>query len=136
MFDLDLNEIEDVSSGLAIGDHLLTVTAAELKETKNKDGMYIKVEFTAENKQKHWEMFNIQNKNPKAQQIGLSQLKLFLKSAGFQGTKLNDVNAMLGLKVVATIKHTTSAEYGVQSRVKSYKQVVGAQKIAGSDPFV
>lgn len=135
MFDINFDEVEDLSSGLAAGKHVLTVTAAELKETKAKTGMYIKVEFTAENGQKHWENFNIQNPNEKAQKIGLGQLKAFAKAAKFPGTRLNDVNAMIGLKVEAEIKLVDEPGYGKQPRVKSYKEVSGEAALPSDNVF-
>lgn len=136
MFNLDLDSIEEFSGGIQAGTHVLTVTKAELKETKAKTGMYIKVEFTNENNQKHWENYNIQNPNEMAQKIGLSQLKSFLKAAKFSGTKLNDVNAMLGLKVEAKIKVTDDPKWGEQKSITGYKPVSGAAEIKGQDPFV
>lgn len=134
MFDLDLDAIEDVGGGLSVGEHVLTVTGAELKETKKPGGLYIKVEFTAANSQKHWENFNIKNSNPDAERIGKGQLKAFVKAAGFTGKNLNDVNSLLGLKVLAKIKATPDTGYGVGRAVSSYKSVA-ADAMAGNDPF-
>lgn len=135
MFDLDLDSIEDTSGGISVGEHVLTVAKAELKETKKPGGLYIKVEFNADNGQKHWENFNIQNSNPEAERIGKGQLKAFLKAAGYTGKNLNDVNSLLGLKVLAKIKATKDTGYGEGRGVSSYKSV-RASAIAGSDPFV
>lgn len=138
MFDLDLDKIEDLPRGISAGDYVLTVKHAQLKETKNKDGLYISVEFVTEKGLRHWENFNIQNKSEVAQKIGQGQLKAFLKAAKFQGTKLNDVNLMLGLKVLAKIVIKDEGSYGKNPRVTSYKEVSGEAEVIAkaADPFV
>lgn len=137
MFDFNLDDIEDTTGGLAPGDHTLTVTGAGVKETITPGGYYIKVEFTADNNQKHWENFNIINKNPEAERIGKGQLKSFLKAGGYKGSNFNDVNAMLGLKVIAKIKITKDTGYGEGRGVSSYKSVkADGGAVAGADPFV
>lgn len=138
MIDLDMNDIEDVTGGIATGEQVLTVTGAELKETRAGTGLYIKVEFTAANNQKHWENYNIKNPNQVAEKIGKSQLKNFLLAAGYQGTKIDDVNKFLGLKVLAKIKVTPDTGYGEGRAISSYKKVQASAALVagGADPFV
>lgn len=135
MFDLNLDEIEDVSGGIAPGTHVLTVVKAELKETKARTGTYIKVEFKAENNQRHWENYNITNPNEQAQKIGRGQIKAFLKAAGYTEARFDDVNKMLGLKVKAKIKATKDTGYGEGRAITSYASV-GDAEVKGADPFV
>jgi len=135
MFDLDLDGIEEVAGGLKAGEHLLTVAKAELKETKSGTGMYYKVEFTADNGQKHWENYNVKNDSEIAQKIGRQQFKAFLTKAGYKEKTFNDVNKMIGLSVLAKIKVTEDDKWGEQRSITSYKAAPN-DPLKGDDPFV
>ncbi len=65
------------------------VTRTQLKDTKDKTGMYLEVEFDITHpgefgNRKFWDRFNIQNKSAEATRIGKEQLSDLAKAAGLQ----------------------------------------------------
>lgn len=136
MFELDLDQIEDIRSGIPAGAHEFTITKAELVETKSKKGLMYKLEFRAESGLRHWENYNIQNESEQAQKIGRGQFKALLTAAKYPESKVSDVNKLIGLKFIGVIKINNDEKYGEQRSFSSYKPSKGASIAAGSDPFI
>lgn len=104
------------------GVYLAKIAKAELKETKAMDGKYINVQLKViegeyENKSV-FTMFNIENKNPKAVEIGLSQLKSMLHAAKAP-FKLDSVDELVGYDVGIKVVSKTD-EYGEKNVIKGY----------------
>jgi len=79
--------------------YTMTVVRSQSKETNDKQGVYVEVEFdVAGTNRKFWDRFNIINKNPKAQQIGREGVSDLAKAAGINGV-LNDDQDLLGKTV-------------------------------------
>lgn len=136
MFNLDLTDVKE-SEGfkpLPAGTYTVQVDEAEIKETKSGTGSYINVKFAVEGtKQKLFHMFNIKNDNPKAVEIGLQQLKSFVKCAGWTDFKLNDVGMLIGCKADAVVKLRTD-EFGEKSVISYFKPLSDKSK-SESTPF-
>lgn len=118
---LDLTSVSE--STIDAGEYVITVESAEVKETKAGDGEYIKCVFETEKGQKIFHNFNIKNKNEKATQIGLSQLKTFMRVAGkADPNTLGGVGELLGLKCKAKVKIEEN-DFGVQPRITTFKAI-------------
>lgn len=122
---------------LSAGKYVCNVTNAELKDTKSGTGQYIKVEFTVKEGEsagrKVWAQINVKNDNPKATDIGLSQLKALLVAANHPNPeKLGSVTELCGLTVGVKTKIKTD-EYGEKAEVSYYyplgKEAQGSQEI-------
>jgi len=123
-FNFDLNEVEEFSGGvIPPGTYRATLEEAELKETKDGEGKYIQATFvvTDENQtgRKFWEMFNIQNKNEKAVQIGLGRIKSLIVAAGGSPGLFNDEQALVGLECMVKLTVKTD-EHGEKNRVVGF----------------
>jgi len=121
---LDLTETPE--SGLTIppGNYVVIADEAEVKDTKNGTGQYINVKFKVLGGKFDgrflFQMFNIKNANPKAVEIGLSQLKTFMKCAGVQDFKLTSALDLVGLKALAAVK-TRTDDFGEKSVISFFK---------------
>ncbi len=106
---LNLNGVSaQTNTPLAAGTYLMKVESAEVKQTVSKTGEYLEVWFKVtegeSSGRRVGHRFNIKNATPKAQEIGLSQLKTMLLCAGHSGESLASVNDMIGLTVLAKTK--------------------------------
>jgi len=119
MINIDLSKVE--TNEWLPGEYQVTCTGAELKDTKNM-GKMIKVEFTTSSGRKLWHNFNIVNQSEKAQEIGLGQLKSFLKAAAFPNPDhLTNEADMLNLRATVKVKIEESDGYGPQARISYFK---------------
>lgn len=125
---------------LPAGKYVCNVTNAELKDTKDGTGEYIRAELTvAEGEAKNRKIFtnfNTKNKNQQAVTIGLGQLKSLLESAKYPTPdKLESVSALCGLTVGVKTKIKTD-EYGEKAEVSYfYDAKKGAQAPQENIPF-
>ena len=107
MLNIDLTNVEEQSGDLPAGEYIATVSKAELKDTST-GGQMIATEFTingpVQANRKAWFNFNIKNANPKAVEIGLSQLKTMIVKSGKNIGTLNDLNLLYGLQVGIVVK--------------------------------
>lgn len=135
---LDLTGIKANSSApLKPGVYTVKVTNAEVKETAKKDGKFIAVKFevTAPETDKGrvvMHRFNIENKTPKAQEIGLAELKTMLLCSGHQGEKLDSVTELVG-KVLAIKTKVDKDKNGLEwAGVKAFMMPQSQSSQAGS----
>jgi len=129
---LDLTEVkESVFEALPPGEYILQAIESVIKETKSGTGEYINVKFeVVDGDQKGrtlFHMFNIKNENQKAVEIGLGQLKTFMRCAGKNTFNLTSVNDLLGLAAVGVVKKRTD-EYGEKSVVSYFKPLTDGLK--------
>lgn len=127
MFDLDLSNVKEQKQfeALPAGKYLMTCTNAELKDTKDGTGKYIKIELTVKagehEGRKLFSNFNIVNKNQQASEIGQSQLKSFLVLSKYATPeRLKNVTDLCGLTVGVKTKIKSDAEYGDKAEVSYY----------------
>jgi len=120
---LDLTSTpSDTNELLPNGVYLAKIAKAELKETKSGTGKYINVQLKViegeyENKSV-FTMFNVENSNPKAVEIGLSQLKSMLHAAKAP-FKLDSVEDLVGYDLGVKVA-TKTDEFGEKNIVKGY----------------
>jgi hypothetical protein len=109
---------------LPAGKYVCNITNAELKDTKAGNGQYIKIEFTVKegdsSGRKLWAQINVKNSNPKAAEIGLSQLKALLVCSSYPTPdKLSGIGELNGLTVGVKTKVKTD-EYGEKAEVSYF----------------
>lgn len=142
MLNLDLSATKTQSfETIPAGKYLAACTKAELAETKS-GGKMIKVELTIKNTEmegrKIYTQFNIQNANPKAVEIGLSQMKTFMVMAGYANPdKLSNVTDLQGLVVGIKTKIKSDEEYGDKAEVSYFFEAskIKEEKSAEQLPF-
>ena len=130
----DLTQVKENSFGV-IPEGLYSVVSeeAKVKSTKSGTGEYINVKFrVAEGEHEGkflYTMFNTKNDNPKAVEIGLGQLKTFLKVANAKDpNQLKDVADLVGYKAIAVVKIKNDS-YGEGNVISYFKP----WSIVGSD---
>jgi hypothetical protein len=127
---LDLTQVEEKKSNLGVpaGTYSVTAFEAEVKDTKS-GGEMIKVRFKVldgEHTGKFiFHLFNIKNDNPKAVEIGMSQLKSFMTCAGFTNYALKSVTDLCGKRATAVVKIKNDPNYGEQSVISYFKAYSG-----------
>lgn len=127
-------------SPIPAGEYVFQLTGAELKQTKDGSGQYIKGEFTvvapSYQGRKVFQNFNIYNRNSEAERIGRSQLKALAIAVGLD--TLRDTDELIGRTVAArvSIEKDKSGRYDDQNRLSKYKpaDVPAANPMAAQMP--
>lgn len=145
---IDLTNAVEQGSPLPNGTYPVIVDNAELSLTKSGTGQVIKVKLKVLEGPSAgrliFDQFNIKNQNPQAVQIGLGQLKGFLRAFGHRNPNtLESTTELLGLKGLVNTKVQEDPGYQPTARVTSYKplQAVSAPGEAsapaaqGASPF-
>jgi len=136
---LDLTDTKESGGVVPPGTYYLIADDAEMKDTKAGDGSYISVKYRilegAQEGRFLFHMFNIKNPNPKAVEIGMGQLKTFMKCSGATDFKLAGVGDLLGFRCDAVVK-TREDDYGAKAVISYFKphSETSEQKKAAS-PF-
>ena len=137
---LDLTEVK--TGGFELlpeGSYLLVADEAVVKQTKSGTGEYVSVSFKVVGGhyagRTIFHMFNIKNENPKAVEIGLQQLKTFLKCAGKSDTVLSSVTDLLGLKSGAVVKIRVDAQYGDKNVISYFKPMAEEEDVIYPKPM-
>jgi hypothetical protein len=121
---IDLSNVKLESDVVPAGEYLVTLTEAQVKETKSGTGEYISAKLRI-NAGEHegrfiFTTFNIKNDNAQAVQIGLQQLKGFMKAAGFTDFVVKSVTDLEGATATAVVKNKTD-DYGEKAVVSYFK---------------
>lgn len=105
---LDLSEVQEDRGRATMlpGNYICKITNAEMKDTKDKAGKGLIVEFADEAGSGKCDVFlNLVNRNEEAQRIGRSGLKTLLIASGHPNPdRPGDVNSMVGLRVGVRIE--------------------------------
>jgi hypothetical protein len=128
----DLTNVESVSfEPIPAGKYLVRVVDAELQDTKDGSGQYIKAQFEvigdSYSGRKIFHNFNTKNKNPQAVQIGLGQLKSLVECSGSNNFKLNSPMDLVNMEAVANVKIKKSAEYEDQNVISGFSKKQASQ---------
>lgn len=128
---------EDDSNGdLPAGQYYIEVEKAEMRKTKNGQGIGLSVQFNvvgsvadpeAYKGRKLFEWFNLQHSNPKAQQIGNAQFAALCKAMG--KPSVNDTDELLGQFAIAVVKVKND-----EARIAGYKPATGQEPPAVAAP--
>lgn len=124
---LDLSEVKESSfECLPKGDYVVVVSDAEVRDTKDGQGQYLRVTLEVQegefDSRKIFTNFNIKNKNQQAVQIGLGQLKKMMRCAGATSYQLNSAQDLCGLRVMAKVD-IKKDEFGENNIVKDFLAV-------------
>jgi hypothetical protein len=127
--DIDLNTVEEVSGGaIPAGEYPAQIEEAELKDTKDGTGKYIRTQWSITGdthaNRKFWFNFNIVNKNDQAVRIGLGNLKSMIIASGATTTKVTDASQIVGLECLVKLKVVTDS-YGESNEVTTFKKLKG-----------
>ena len=123
----DLTEVKAAGSfePIPAGTYNVFCVEAQVKQTKDGTGDYINCKFKITDGEYDgsflFTMFNIKNKNAKAVEIGMSQLKSFMMCCGLTDFKLASVTHLEGLNCSAVVKIKNDAQYGDKNVISYFK---------------
>lgn len=123
---LDLTDVKESSNLLTPGEYKVSCVDAVLKDTKAGNGQYISAQFKTESGFVLFHMFNTKNANQKAADIGLGQLKTFIRVAG-GNLKLTSPQELCGLQCIVKVK-TKADDYGEKSVITTFKPLDKSEK--------
>ena len=138
----DVNELPQGTGGgdfspLPAGWYTVTITQAELKDTKAGNGQYIKLRYDVTGPTHQGRVvfgnLNIKNPNPKAEEIGRQHLGDIMRAIGL--AKVTDTDQLIGNSLSIKLEVKESEQYGASNEVKGFKSVSGsAAPVAASMP--
>ena len=107
---------------LPSGWYTAAITGAEIKQTKSGTGRYIAVRYdiTGPTHQGRvvFSNLNIENANPKAEEIGRQQLRALMEAIGL--ARLTDTDQMIGSNVKIKLKIEANEQYGDKNQVAGF----------------
>jgi hypothetical protein len=131
-----LNEVFDVNAlpksersfePLPAGWYTVTITGADIKQTKAGTGEYIAVRYDVVGPTHQGRVvfgnLNIKNPNPTAESIGRQQLGELMRAAGF--ARLEDTDQLIGGQLSIKLDIRKSEQYGDSNDVKGFKSING-----------
>jgi hypothetical protein len=141
----DVNELPQGNGGgdfspLPAGWYTVTITQAELKDTKAGNGQYIKLRYDVTGPTHQGRVvfgnLNIKNPNQKAEEIGRQQLGDIMRAIGL--AKVTDTDQLIGNSLSIKLDVKNDAQYGASNEVKGFKSMSGsaAPAAAAVPPFV
>lgn len=111
------------------GDYLFQIAAADLRDTKDGSGQYVKVEFSivgpSYQGRKIFQNFNIFNKNEQAERIGRAQLKALTNACALE--TLRDTDELIGKSL--------GAHVSIQAGKNGYADSNRLSRYAPADKF-
>ncbi len=116
------------------GDYEAMAVGMEVKDTKKRDGKYIKAEFEVVSGEfkgrKVFTNFNIQNPNQTAEEIGKKQFGALCSAVG--NKRPNRTEELCNIPLVITVTIRKSDEYGDQNEVKRCKPIASGGSSGGN----
>lgn len=126
----DVNELPQGNSDFAplpAGWYSVTITGAELKNTKAGNGQYIAVRYDVTGPTHQGRVvfgnLNIKNPNPKAEEIGRQQLGDLMRAIGL--SKVTDTDQLISGSLQIKLAIREQEGYEPSNDVKGYKSVSG-----------
>jgi hypothetical protein len=128
----DVNELPQGNTGnfepLPAGWYTVTISQAELKDTKAGNGQYIKLRYDVTGPTHQGRVvfgnLNIKNPNPKAEEVGRQQLGDIMRAIGL--AKVTDTDQLIGNSLSIKLDVKQDAQYGASNEVKGFKSVSGS----------
>jgi hypothetical protein len=114
---------------LPAGWYTATITAAELKPTKDGSGQYIKVRYDITGPTHQGRVvfgnLNIKNASAKAEEIGRQQLGEIMRAIGL--ARVTDTDQLIGgsLQIKLDVRAATE-QYDAQNEVRGFKAITGS----------
>lgn len=128
---------DDMPSGgsyeaLPAGWYHANISGAEVKATKSGTGRYIAVKYSITGPTHEGRVvfgnLNIENPNPKAEEIGRQQLRSLMEAIGL--SKLTDSDQLIGGSLKIKLKIESDEQYGDRNQVAGYSST-GSTPSAG-----
>lgn len=125
---INVNDLpDDEKSLIPSGVYSVVISEAELKTTNSGTGQYISLKLKVVGGQYSnrviFDMININNPNPTAQNIGLATLKKIMKA--MQLDSVQNTDQLVGGNLVVKVGVELSDEYGDKNKVKDYQSAGG-----------
>lgn len=127
----DVTDLPEGSAGEPVpaGTYLARITEAEIKETKNGTGSYIKLRWDIAGPTHEgrvvFDNINIKNDSQKAEEIGLSQLRSLLVALGL--ARVSDTDELLnGVAQIKVAIGKAQEGYEPSNEVRTYKAAEGS----------
>lgn len=128
----DVNELPQGNTGnfepLPAGWYNVTVSQAELKDTKSGTGQYIKLRYDVTGPTHQGRVvfgnLNIKNANSKAEEIGRMDLGNIMRAIGL--ARVTDTDQLIGNSLSIKLDIKTDPQYGASNEVKGYKSLSGS----------
>lgn len=112
---------------LPAGWYTATIGGAEIKQTKAGTGSYIAVRYNITGPTHEGRVIfsnlNINNANPKAEEIGRQQLRSLMEAIGL--AKLGDTDQLIGGNVKIKLKIESDPQYGDKNQVSGFAKTEG-----------
>lgn len=109
------------------GWYTATITQAEIKDTKNGAGQYIKLRYDITGPSHQGRVvfgnLNIRNASAEAERIGRQQLGEVMRAIGL--ARVTDTDQLIGGALSIKVGIRSSADYGDQNEVKGFKAIEG-----------
>jgi hypothetical protein len=127
----DVADLPQSSGGnfepLPAGWYSVTIAGAELKNTKAGNGQFIAVRYDVTGPTHQGRVvfgnLNIQNPNPKAEEIGRQQLGELMRAIGL--AKVTDTDQLIGGNLQIKLDIKRDEQYGDKNEVRGFKAVSG-----------
>ena len=128
VFDSDQHDDIEAFDPIPANWYNVSVTKSDMRDTKAKDGKYIKLEFTVIDGQykgrKIWENLNIINKNPVAVEIAQKALATLCRAVGKKA--IADTQELHGIAFQAKVKIIPAqGDYPPKNGMVIYKPIEG-----------
>lgn len=127
----DINDLPQGNSNyepLPAGWYDVTITQAEIKDTKSGTGQMIRVRYDVAGPTHQGRVvfgnFNIKNANPKAEEIGRQQLGDLMRSIGVP--KVTDTDQLIGGQLKIKLDIRTQEGYDPSNDVRAFKALEGS----------
>lgn len=112
------------------GWYSVEVDSAEVKQTRNGDGYYLKIQFNvigeSYNGRKLFDQINLSNPNQKAEEIGQRELASLGQAVGL--TAINDSAELQGKTLEVKTKVEDSQQFGENNKITSYRACGSGQR--------
>jgi hypothetical protein len=119
-------------SPIPAGNYNVRVVKADLTDTKDGTGQYIKLRLDVVGPSHQgrvlWANLNIRNKSAKAEEIGRSQMGDLMRACGL--AKVSDTDQFIGNEVSVKVEVKNDDTYGPGNEVKAFRSVEGAAPMA------
>lgn len=106
----------------------VTISGADIKNTKTSGGQYIAVRYDVTGPTHQgcvvFGNLNIKNANPKAEEIGRQQLGDLMRSIGL--ARVSDTDQLIGGQLSIKLAIRKSEEHGDSNDIKGYKAIEGS----------
>ncbi len=131
-------DVADLPGGnfepLPAGWYSVTIAGAELKNTKAGNGQFIAVRYDVTGPTHQGRVvfgnLNIQNPNPKAEEIGRQQLGELMRAIGL--AKVTDTDQLIGGNLQIKLDIKRDEQYGDKNEVRGFKAVSGGATLGNA----